>query len=122
MNSPRLTIATMMCFVGIVAVSLAVGRALFASEPWLAAGVCLAGLAIQVGLFRIVRVRGRSRAFWAGFVVCGTLAASSFAGGMIVSKSIVTHCDAATGQVIKIPITILEQVGSTSWTMWRGYL
>jgi hypothetical protein len=111
-----------MCAIGMVAVSLAVGRALYASDPWLPAGVCLAGLAIEVGLFRIVRARGRSRAFWAGFVACGFLATNSFAWGMLVKNSIETRGNAVTGEITMHPITVLEHVGSASWTLWRSYL
>jgi hypothetical protein len=122
MNSTRLTIVTLMCAIGMVAVSLAVGRALYASDPWLLPGVCLTGLAIEVGLIRIVRMRGRSRAFWLGFVVCGLLAAGSFAWGMIVRNSVDARVNAATGELTLFPKTIFEQVGSISYTIWRRYL
>jgi hypothetical protein len=122
MKPPRLTIVTLMCAVGMVAVSLAVGRALYASDPWLPAGVCLAGIAIEVGLFQIVRTRGKPRAFWAGFVICGILAASSFALGKLVRNSVEASVNATTGELTLFPTTVLEQVGSTSWTIWRVYL
>ena len=70
MNSPRLTIVNMMCAIGMVAVSLAVGRALYASDPWLPAGVCLAGVAIECGTLsdrpharEISRVLGTASSF-----------------------------------------------------------
>ena len=57
-----------------------------------------------------------------GFVVCGMLAASSFAWGRIVRSSIEIRGVATTGEIIMLPKTVFEQVGSTSWTVWRGYL
>jgi hypothetical protein len=122
MKPPRFTIITLMCLVGMVAVSLAVGRALYASDPWLPAGVCLAGLAIELGLFRIVRTRGKSRAFWAGFVICGLLAVGSFAWGVVVKSSISPSLNVSTGEITTLPITVLQRVGLSSWSVWRSYL
>jgi hypothetical protein len=66
MNLRRNTIRSLMLVVVIVSFNLAVARAL---EPWRLAGVGPISLAIEVGLFCLIRARGRPRkyAFWAGF-------------------------------------------------------
>jgi hypothetical protein len=77
---PQSSIGTSMWVVGIVALNLAVGRAIYRFLPWRLAGVFLIGLLIQVGLVCLFRSRGRRRlhAFWAGFELGGLLGLTSF--------------------------------------------
>lgn len=85
---PRLTIANLMVAVAVVAVDFVSVRAFFASRSFvpspawegLLLGVPLFGLALQIGLFRLVRSRGRGRSFWGGFVVSGLVTATIFVG------------------------------------------
>jgi hypothetical protein len=79
-NAPRVTLWKLSVFVALVAVNLAVGRALHTS-PHEAVLYALAPtvLALQVGAYRLLRVRGPRRAFWAGFIVFGLLAAATLA-------------------------------------------
>ncbi len=80
MSSRRISIASLMWVVGIAALNLALGRVIFAWEPWRLAGVGLIGVTIQLGLFFLIRARGRPRlyAFWAGFTGGCTLGLCSF--------------------------------------------
>ena len=67
-----------MVVVGIAALNLAAVRILFLYNSEMLIGVALIGLALQVGIFRLMRSRGRGRAFWVGFVVCGLTAMMAF--------------------------------------------
>jgi hypothetical protein len=80
MSLPRNSIASLMSVVGIVALNLAVGRAIFLAEPWRLAGVAPIGVIIQVGLYCLIRARGRPRrfAFWTGFEAGTVLGLWSF--------------------------------------------
>jgi hypothetical protein len=75
---PRVKIITLMTVVGVVALNLAVGRALYAYDIEILGGSVLIGLSLQMGLIGLIRRRGRARAFWAGFVVAGSLAFLTF--------------------------------------------
>ena len=80
MNLRRNTIAALMLVVIIVALNLAAARAIYMFEPWRLAGVGPISLAIQAGLFYLIRSRGRPRqyAFWAGFEAGSILGLWSF--------------------------------------------
>ncbi len=88
MTLPRLSLATLMVVVAVVAIDIAGVRAFHASRSivpspaWegLLLGVPLFGLGLQFGLFRLVRSRGRGRSFWAGFIVSGLVATFIFIG------------------------------------------
>jgi hypothetical protein len=66
--------------VGVVALNLAVGRTIFAFEPWRLAGIGPIAVTIQAGLLFLVRARGRPRryAFWAGYEAGSVLGLWSF--------------------------------------------
>jgi hypothetical protein len=81
---PRLTISKLTVVVAVVAVNLAAGRALLADEAMLY-GVGLSGLTLQLASFRLLRCRGRSRAFWRGFVLAGAATLMSFTWGLAQS-------------------------------------
>jgi hypothetical protein len=76
---PRVYLVTLMVLVGVAAVNLAAARAIYAHNLDVLIGVCLSGLTLQYGMCRLLRSRGRARAFWAGFVAAGLLATSSYA-------------------------------------------
>ncbi len=80
MNQRRTTIASLMKLVAIVALNLCIGQMIFWYEPWRLAGIGPIAVAIQVGLFFLLRSRGRPRpyAFWVGFEMGGLLGLSSF--------------------------------------------
>jgi hypothetical protein len=80
MNLRRNTIASLMLVVVIVALNVAAARAIYRFEPWRLAGAGPITLAIQAGLFFLIRARGRPRqyAFWAGFEVGSVLGLWSF--------------------------------------------
>ncbi len=69
MKGPRNSIVSLMYVVGIVALNLTLGRLIFEGEPWRLAGLAPIAVMIQLGLFFLIRARGRVRryAFWAGF-------------------------------------------------------
>jgi hypothetical protein len=77
-KQPRVKIITLMTVVGVVALNLAVARALYAYDTEALYGSVLIGLSLQIGLVRLIRRRGRVRAFWTGFVTAGSLAFLTF--------------------------------------------
>ena len=78
MSLPRVSIVKLMLIVGIAALNLAAVRILFLYNSEMLIGVAPIGLALQFGIFRLMRSRGRGRAFWVGFVVCGLTAMMAF--------------------------------------------
>ena len=80
MKRPRASIFSLMAVVGIVALNLAFARTVFPGEPWRLAGIGMIGSLIQVGLFFLIRARGKRRhyAFWAGFEAGSLLGVWSF--------------------------------------------
>jgi hypothetical protein len=75
MNQRRTSIASLMKFVVVVALNLCIGRLVFRYEPWRLAAIGPIAVAIQVGLYSLVRSRGRPRpcSFWVGFETGGLL-------------------------------------------------
>src|SRR5262245_51179543 len=78
MPYPRLSLARMMVLVGLLAAHLAAARMLFAYNAVLLIGLMVGTIALQVAVFRLFRSRGRTRAFWAGFLVSGLMVMASF--------------------------------------------
>ena len=80
MNQRRMSIASLMKLVAIVALNLCIGQMIFWYEPWRLAGIGPIAMAIQLGLFFLVRSRGRPRhySFWVGFEMGGFLGLVSF--------------------------------------------
>ena len=76
----RVTIASWMYLVAIVALDLAVAHAVYLFEAWRFAGIAPIAIALELGLFFLIRSRGRLRpyAFWAGFEIGGLLGIASF--------------------------------------------
>jgi hypothetical protein len=73
-----MSIGTLLVVIGIVALDLAIGRALLERDDHYLLGLTLSGPVIQLGLIRAITRRGSSRSFWIGFVLSATLAAASF--------------------------------------------
>ncbi len=74
----RVSIGRIMILVALLAVSLAFVRMAAFYDDEMAAGVALPGMLLPWGVFQAVRLRGRPRGFWAGFVVAGLAATAAF--------------------------------------------
>ena len=72
MRWPRLTIGSWMGWTAVVALNVALVRAYVVHDMFY--GGLLIFPALQVGLLRVFRARGRPRRFWVGFVVAGASA------------------------------------------------
>ncbi len=71
MRWPRVSIVESMAAVAIVAADFAALRAMSPTIPNPNPGMAAMVVVLEVGLFRVARRRGRSRAFWVGFEVAG---------------------------------------------------
>src|SRR4051794_40745979 len=77
MTRPRSQVGKLMAFVGIIAINLAAARAYISGSEHFGWGLnCLlavvpSAVALQVASLQLLRSRGRSLIFWAGFVSCG---------------------------------------------------
>ena len=111
MISLRSSIAGVMAIVAVVALDIAVARAVFASNTQLLIGGALPCVALQWAAFSLFRSRGRARAFWLGFMVGGSMITASFIWAMLFPEVLgVTR----TGAVVKTP-------GSSLYAVWAGY-
>ena len=116
MKLPRVSIRTLMIVVGIASVDLAVARALYAHYLDALIGVSLSGLTLHYGVYRLFRSRGRGRAFWAGFVAAGLLAALSYAWATSYPKVSAVFVDRNTRGIA----TYLSP-GAPLSGLWEGY-
>jgi hypothetical protein len=114
-NSPRLSITTLMVVVAIIALDIAALRALFAHNPMLPIGLCLIGIALHVGLFQLARSRDKARAFWTGFIACGLVSAMSFAWGMLFPRFVDL---ARTGAPLRTPSSAMGQL----WMLYAEHV
>src|SRR5205085_1443495 len=80
-----------------------------------------AGLMLQWAAFRLVRGRGPARAFWAGFLAGGLLAAWSLVGAMLFRTSVNVGINRMTGAVHRI-VTPGWRAADYSWVAWEGYV
>lgn len=78
MEGHRVSLATLMAVVLVAAINLAAGRAFLPRLGPMGWVIGLSGLALQIGLFGLIRKRGQDRVFWAGFVAAGSLALMTF--------------------------------------------
>jgi hypothetical protein len=69
---PRFTIAQAMIWTAVIAINTGLVRAFVVQEMFY--GGILIFFALQVGLWRLLRNRGRARRFWLGFEVAGATA------------------------------------------------
>jgi hypothetical protein len=108
----------MMIAVTLAAVDLALIRAAFGKAMNFGMGLEVLiqtipmGLALNFGLLRAFCVRGRPRAFWMGFIACGTAAMISSAWAALTPAGSVHPANGA-------PNYILE--GSRVWAIWQSY-
>jgi hypothetical protein len=84
---PKVSLVMLMAIVGTAAVDVSLGSDLTAYRPFLLVGVAPGTVAVEVGLLMLVVSRGRARAFWAGFVMAGALAAASYLWSMMYGHS-----------------------------------
>jgi len=108
---PRLSIAKLMVVVGVVALNIAAARLLFDDNSEMLIGVALSGLILQVGLFQLMRSRGRGRGFWAGFIACGLMAMTTLVWAMLFPEVL----------GITATMTLVRMPGSSMYTVWYGY-
>ncbi len=120
MTSLRFSVAKLMAVVGIAALNLAVGRALWSYAPVLALGIMPELFVLQLGLVRWIRSRGGARAFWTGFIAVGTLAALSFAWSVLFSGSIGIGYDSATGKFHRVSTPGILG-GDQMQALWGSY-
>jgi hypothetical protein len=121
MRRPRFSIGKLMVVVGLIALNLSAGRVLFAIEPWLLIGVALAGLALQWAAFRLIGSRGRARAFWAGFLAAGVLAAWSLVAAMFFRTSLNVGINRTTGERMTLTSPGYS-AADQAWAAWNGYV
>jgi hypothetical protein len=118
MRPPRLLVRTVMIVVAVVAIDFTAIRAIFSKS--MAFGIGLQalittmpiGLALNIGLLRICRTRGRTRAFWVGFLVCGTIAMTSSAWAALTPAGSVLSTTGAPNKILD---------GSRMWFLWNSY-
>ncbi len=113
----RISLRTLMVLVGLAAVDSAIVRATWGSKHHVLEGIALIGLALNAGLLLLIRARGRARAFWAGFLLAGLLAAGSFAWAMSYPKVSATFLEQATGRQVTVHST-----GAPLSDQWESYL
>jgi hypothetical protein len=114
---PRISITKLMLLVAIIAANLAVGRVLGAYHPILPVAIALIGLALQAGAIALIRSRGRSRAFSAGFLVFASMAMISVIWAFVVTSDVAIGQNPSTGEMITMKVP-----GSLMWTIWSGYV
>jgi hypothetical protein len=105
-NRPRMTIARLMCAIMIIALNAGLIRAFFVQEMFY--GVILMFFAMQVGLFRLLRSRGRARRFWVGFELAGiamvlALIWAEFFPDSALNKCVSAYIEFAMNMVIGTP-------------------
>lgn len=114
MKAPRLSISNLMIAVGIIAVNFAAARALLSIHRAAFVEAVLIGLALQAGLFRLIRSRGHARNFWIGFVACGGLMMAAFVWAMLTPeiRRVANPSDRMVYALIP---------GSAAWYLWHDY-
>ena len=121
MKHPRFSIGRLMGVVGIVALNLWAGRILFSIEPWILAGAAPIGLILEFAVYRLIRSRGLARAFWAGFLATGFLAAGSLFWGLTFHESLNMGINVITGERMTISNPGFAS-SCRAWNVWAEYL
>jgi hypothetical protein len=117
MSTPKVSILALMVVVVVAAVDLALVRTALHDRPDVVTSVALSGLVLELALYWLIRRRGRRRAFWAGFLVAGLMATSSYGlaiGWPRVSARIYDH---ATRSMVTITSS-----GAPLARVWYPYL
>ncbi|APW61591.1 hypothetical protein [Paludisphaera borealis] len=118
MRPPRLPVRTAMFVVAIAAVDFTAIRAIFGKAMTFGLGLQAMiqtvpiALSLNFALLRLFHTRGRTRAFWVGFLVCGTIMMASAAWAALTPAG---SARSSTGG----PNVILH--GSTAWWIWNAY-
>lgn len=112
MSTGRLSIARLMLVIAIIAINIAAARAILPDHIEILVGVALMWLGLQIALVRMFDQRGERQAFWAGFLVFGFLAISSYVWAMMFPSTLLVT---PGGPVIETP-------GSPVYPIWNGYL
>ena len=120
MKIGRVSVGGLMAAVGLAALNLAASRRLAESDERLALGVMPAALGLQLALYRLVRTRGRGRAFWAGFLAAGLPATLSFVGAHRLSGSVYPVTDLVTHKMVFVVIPG-SYGGDRMYEIWIGY-
>ncbi len=115
MKLPRLSITELMTVVGIVALDVAATR-VFPENSDLLGGVGPMGLTLQIGIYWLIRHRGRVPPFWAGYLAFGSMAMTSFLGAAFSCPSDSVTIDPRTGQAV-----VTTYPGSAIWSLWARY-
>jgi hypothetical protein len=111
MKLSHCSIAGLMGFIAVAALDIALARFAFAANSELLVGAALPLIVLQWAAFSWRRGRGRARAFWLGFLVCGSLITASFVWAMLFPEVMgITR----TGALIKTP-------GSPLYAIWSSY-
>ncbi len=121
MRITRVSVSRLMAVVGIVALNLATARRLAAYDVKLMMGVMPTALILQLALFRLIRTRGRWRAFWAGFLTAGFLAMLSFVWANRLSGTVGVATDAVTGKTVFVVVPG-SFGGDQMHAIWTGYV
>jgi hypothetical protein len=114
---PRLSIGNLMVIVVAAAINLAIGRFLGAYIPIMLTAVALTALVFQAASVALVRCRGRTRAFWAGFLAFGLMAMLTVIWAIVFAPKMGIALDPATGETIDVKIP-----GSLKWYLWASYI
>jgi len=113
-KTPRLSIASLMVLVLIVAANLGAARVLFSYNEEMLIGIAPSAIAFQIALIVMLRGQGGRRAFWCGFLVCGLLATATFVWAMSFPEVIGISFRNGSMTLYKTP-------GSPLYTIWHGY-
>jgi hypothetical protein len=105
-----------MALVVLIAVNLALGRALFEYDCYILAGIAPSALALQLALYRLVRGRRLSRAFWSGFIAAMLVVATLFLWGMYQRRLTSRRFDPVLGKTI-----VRWRPGTPMWPGWPSY-
>ena len=115
MKLPRLSIVELMTVISIVAVDVAATRVLLEDNDLLG-GIAPMGLTLQIGIYWLIRSRGRVPPFWVGFLAFGAMAMMSFLGAELSCPGDSVAIDPKTGQTV-----VTTFPGSTIWSLWARY-
>jgi hypothetical protein len=107
-----------MILVAVVAIELTGLRAMFGKAMNFGLGLHAListmpmGLALNLGLVRMLLTRGRARAFWVGFLICGTIAMMSSAWAALTPAGSVRSTTGGPNEIVH---------GSRMWYLWQSY-
>ncbi len=111
MRSRPLSIAGWMGFVALAAFDIALGRFVAAANIQLFLGAVVPFVILQGAVYRWCFRQGRARAFWLGFMVCGSLITASFVWAMLFPE---VNGITRAGAIVKTP-------GSPMYSIWMRY-